>query len=87
MLNRTKKFEKRRKEELDEMEKGEKVKAIENLKREVDLLKAELDVAYDLQDKADKNAELLEKLFTDNIIDEEGNVKNSVNFTQDNNNQ
>ena len=85
MLNRTKRFEKRRKEELDEMEKGEKEKAIENLKREVDLLKAELDVAYDLQDKADKNAELLEKLFTDNIIDEEGNVKNSVNFTQDNN--
>ena len=85
MLNRTKKFEKRRKEELDEIEKGEKEKAIENLKREVDLLKAELDVAYDLQDKADKNAELLEKLFTDNIIDEEGNVKNSVNFTQDNN--
>ena len=67
------------------MEKGEKEKAIENLKREVDLLKAELDVAYDLQDKADKNAELLEKLFTDNIIDEEVNVKNSVNFTQDNN--
>ena len=67
------------------MEKEEKEKAIENLKREVYLLKAELDVAYDLQDKADKNAELLEKLFTDNIIDEEGNVKNSVNFTQDNN--
>ena len=85
MLNRTKKFEKIRKEELDEIEKGEKEKAIKNLKREVDLLKAELDVAYDLQDKADKNAELLEKLFTDNIIDEEGNVKNSVNFTQDNN--
>ena len=85
MLNRTKRFEKRRKEELYEMEKEKKEKAIENLKREVDLLKAELDVAYDLQDKADKNAELFEKLFTDNIIDEEGNVKNSVNFTQDNN--
>ena len=32
-------------------------------------------MAYDLQDKADKNATLLEKLFDNNIIDEEGNLK------------
>ena len=53
-----------------------------SLQREVNLLKAELDLAYDIQDKADKNSILLEKLFENNVIDKDGNLKISANFNQ-----
>ena len=46
--------------------------------------RCELDVAYDLQQEADKNANLLEKLYANDVIDEEGNLKN-LNNSQDEN--
>ena len=80
MLNRTRRLEKKIKEEQEEKEKAEREEAIDRLKREVSLLKNELDLAYDIQEKADNNAILLEKLFENNIIDEEGNLKNQTNM-------
>ena len=80
MLNRTRRLEKKIKEEQEEKEKAEREEAIDRLKREVSLLKNELDLAYDIQEKADNNAKLLEKLFENNIIDEEGNLKNQTNM-------
>ena len=80
MLNRAKRFEKKNKEEEEEKKRAEKERTIGKLQREVELLKNELDLAYDLQDKADKNAMLLEKLFENDVIDEEGNLKNPMNL-------
>ena len=80
MLNRTRRLEKKIKEEQEEKEKAEREEAIDRLKREVSLLKNELDLASDIQEKADNNAILLEKLFENNIIDEEGNLKNQTNM-------
>ena len=80
MLNRTRRLEKKIKEEQEEKEKAEREEAIDRLKREVSLLKNELDLAYDIQEKADNNAILLEKLLENNIIDEEGNLKNQTNM-------
>ena len=80
MLNRTRRLEKKIKEEQEEKEKAEREEAIDRLKREVSHLKNELDLAYDIQEKADNNAILLEKLFENNIIDEEGNLKNQTNM-------
>ena len=65
------------------MKRGEKEQAIDKLKREVDLLKAELDLVYDLRGKVDKNAVLLERLFKNNVIGKEGNLKNPINFNQE----
>ena len=58
---------------------------IGKLQREVSLLRTELDLAFDLQQEADKNAFLLEKLLDDDVIDEEGNPKNKNNYNQDGN--
>ena len=82
MLNRVKRFERESKEIQENKRRVEKDELIDNLQREVNLLKAELDLAKDIQDKADKNARLLEKLFENNVIDEEGNLKISANFNQ-----
>ena len=82
MLNRAKRFERESKEIQENKRRVEKDELIDKLQREVNLLKAELDLAYDIQDKADKNARLLEKLFENNVIDEDGNLKISANFNQ-----
>ena len=82
MLNRAKRFERESKEIQENKRMVEKDELIDKLQREVNLLKAELDLAYDIQDKADKNARLLEKLFENNVIDEDGNLKISANFNQ-----
>ena len=50
---------------------------------EVNHLKNDLDLAYELQNEADKNAEILEKLYQKNIIDYDGNLQNKENFGQD----
>ena len=55
---------------------AEKKELIEKLWGEVSLLKNELDLAYHIQDEADKNAILLEQLYKNNYIDAEGNPKN-----------
>ena len=75
MLSRAKRNDRISKEEKEKEKKAEQDRVIDELKREVNILRNELDMAYDLQDKADKNATLLEKLFDNNIIDEEGNLK------------
>ena len=82
MLNKAKRFERESKEIQENKRRAEKDELIDKLQREVNLLKAELDLAYDIQDKADKNARLLEKLFENNVIDEDGNLKISANFNQ-----
>ena len=64
---------------------AEKEEIIGKLQREVSLLRTELDLAFDLQQEADKNALLLVKLFDDDVIDEEGNPKNKNNCNQDGN--
>ena len=60
----------------------EKEELIDKLQREVNLLRSELDLAYDIQQEADKNAILLEKLYANDAIDEEGNPKNINNHEQ-----
>ena len=47
------------------------------------MFKDELDLAYGLQSKADKNTMLLEKLFENEVIDMEGNLKNPKAYGQD----
>ena len=82
MLNRAKRFERESKEIQENKRRVEKDELIDKLQREVNFLKAELDLAYDIQFKADKNAILLEKLFENNVINEDGNLKISANFNQ-----
>ena len=84
MLNINKRAERKIKEFQDKEIVNEREKLIDKLQREVSLLRCELDVAYDLQQEADKNANLLEKLYANDVIDEEGNLKN-VNNSQDEN--
>ena len=67
----------------EEKHKKEKEQTIDALKREVDLLKSELDFAYDLQKEADKNAMLLERLFEDDVIDADGKLKNPISCSQE----
>ena len=83
MLNREKRSERINRAEQEEEKLSEKEIMIEQLKREVNNLKNELDLAYDLQEKADQNAAVLEKLFESNIIDEEGNLKSPKDFIQE----
>ena len=73
MLNRTRRIQREIKEEKQEKSIAEKEELIEKLHREVSLLKNELDLAYTIQDDADKNAKLLERLYVSNYIDEEEN--------------
>ena len=54
MLNRAKRFERESKEIQENKGRVEKDELIDKLQREVNLLKAELELAYDIQDKADK---------------------------------
>ena len=82
MLNRVKRFEREEKERQEETKSKEKEEQIDRLQREVNLLKAELDNTYDPQEKANKNASLLGKLFNNNVIDEDGNLINPNNYSQ-----
>ena len=86
MLNRTRRIQRKSKEEEQEKSITEKEELIEKLQREVSLLKNELDLAYTIQDDADKNAKLLERLYATNYIDEEGNpmqISSNDNRNQD----
>ena len=83
MLNRSKRIERENKETQDKRLMTEKEELIDKLQREVNLLRSELDLAYDIQQEADKNAILLEKLYANDVIDEEGNLKNINNHEQD----
>ena len=69
MLNRSKRVEKENKETQERKMMAEKEEIIGKVQREVSLLRTELDLAFDLQQEADKNALLLEKLFDDDVID------------------
>ena len=83
MLNRAKRTERETKEKELEKIAAEKDDMIEKLQKEVNLLQNELDLAYHIQDEADKNARLLEQLYEKDLIDEEGNPKNSKNYNWD----
>ena len=83
MLNRAKRTERETKEKELEKIAAEKDDMIEKLQREVNLLQNELDLAHHIQDEADKNARLLEQLYEKDLIDEEGNPKNSKSYNWD----
>ena len=83
MLNREKRSERINRAEQEEEKLYEKEIMIEQQKREVNNLKNELDLVYDLQEKADQNAAVLEKLFESNIIYEEGNLNSPKDFIQE----
>ena len=83
MLNRAKRNDRIIREKEEEKRNSDKDRLIEELKREVNHLKNDLDLAYELQNEADKNAEILEKLYQKNIIDYDGNLQNKENFGQD----
>ena len=74
MLNRAKRNDRIIREKEEEKRNSDKDRLIEELKREVNHLKNDLDLAYELQNEADKNAEILEKLYQKNIIDYDGNL-------------
>ena len=82
MLNRSKRIERGNKEEQEEKKRKEKDELIDRLQRELNNLQAELDLAYDLNDKADKQAQLLGKLYEDDVIDEDGNLKHPHTFNR-----
>ena len=83
MLNRAKRNDRIIREKEEEKRNSDKDRLIEELKREVNHLKNDLDLAYELQNEADKNAEILEKLYQKNIIDYDSNLQNKENFGQD----
>ena len=83
MLNRTKRIQREYKEQEQAKSTAMKEELIEKLQREVNLLKNELDLAYSIQDEADKNAKLLEQLYKSKYIDEEGNPMNPNNCNSD----
>ena len=75
MLNRSKRRIREEAEEERKNHEDELKSQIEELKREVHLLQKDLDVAQYDKLEADKNADMLHRLYLGNIIDEEGNIK------------
>ena len=74
MLNRSKRYAREeQKERLAELQNTQASK-IRNLKDEVSSLKYELAELQAKNDEADRNAEILSKLFDQKIIDDNGNV-------------
>ena len=73
MLNRANRYKKEEeiKERDDEMTK--QLSEIKSLKQEIAHLKEELEVINSKKDEADKHAYMLQKLFEQKVIDEEGN--------------
>ena len=78
MLNRTKRIQKEKKEKELERNTVENEELIKK-QRKASMLKSKLKLAYDIKDKADKNAMLLGQLYNSNYIDEEGNPMKSRN--------
>ena len=83
MLNKAKRNDRIIREKEEKKRNSDKDRLTEELKREVNHLKNDLDLVYELQNEADKNAEILEKLYQKNIIDYDGNLQNKENFGQD----
>jgi hypothetical protein len=77
LLNRERKEEAERLKEFEKLEKAKQESYIKSLEDEVERLKTDLqDSGYE-KDKAEKNREILKKLYDRSIIDEDGNVVDS----------
>ena len=75
MLNRSRCHQREAAEEEEKGSVSELLSQIEELKREVNLLQKDLDEAQIIKLEADKNAELLHRLYQNDIIDENGELK------------
>ena len=75
MLNRSRRYQRKAAEEDKKNYKNELLSQIEDLKREVNLLQKDLDEVMVEKVEADKNADLLHRLFQSDIIDENGDLK------------
>ena len=74
MLNRSRRNEREAKETDDKQREAEMIYKTKQLQEEVEILKKELEVALSEKEKADENADILHRLYNDNIIDENGNL-------------
>ena len=75
MLNRSRRHQREAAEEEEKGSQSELLSQIEELKREVNLLQKDLDEAQIIKLEADKNEELLHRLYQNDIIDENGELK------------
>ena len=76
MLNRNKRYEREEKEMEEIKEKAEIAAQIKQLQDEVFSLKADLAMEQVAKEEADKHANMLSKLYENNIIDHDGNLIN-----------
>ena len=74
MLNRIYRYKKEEEIKEKDYDKAEQLNAIKTLKQEFAHLKEELEVIYSKKDEVDKHANIRQKLFEQNIIDEESNL-------------
>ena len=76
MLNRNKRYE-REEKELEEIKEKTKIAAqIKLLQDEVFSLKADLALSQAEKQDSDKHADMLSRLYENNIIDQDGNLIN-----------
>ena len=74
MLNRSRRNEREAKEADDKQREAEIIYKTKQLQEEVQILKKELELALSEKEKADENADILHRLYNDNIIDENVNL-------------
>ena len=75
MLNRSRCHQREAAEEKEKGSQSELLSQIEELKKEASLLQKDLDEAQIIKLEADKNAELLHRLYQNDITDENGELK------------
>ena len=75
MVNRSRRHQREAAEEEEKISQSELLSQIEEQKREENLLQKDLDEAQIIKLEADKNTELLHRLYQNDIIDENGELK------------
>ena len=74
LLNRNKRFARLEKEATLAEERSKDKRKIDSLENEIAFLEEELKHQREHKNEADKNREILKRLYDDRVIDEEGNL-------------